>query len=97
MGCREDEFSRYGCSSTEVNIGGETLNLQGSNERELAGGSGGPSDYLVGGGGEGRGLAEGELCLHPVQESEQTLHSLLQLGRPVDTDLLQEILGLVLA
>ena len=80
-----------------MDVGVEALDLQRGHEGELARDCLGPSHDLVGRGREGGCLAQGQLRLHPVKDGEQALHSLLQLGRPVDTDLLQEILGLVLA
>ena len=92
----EDVFLRDGRASTEVNVRVETLNLQRGHEGELARSGLSPSHDLVGRGREGGCLAQGQLRLHPVQDGEQALHSLLQLGRPVDTDLLQILIAVCL-
>ena len=92
----QDEVLRYCCSPTEVNVGVETLNLQRGHEGELARSGLSPSHDLVGRGREGGCLAQGQLRLHPVKDGEQALHSLLQLGRPVDTDLLQILIAVCL-
>ena len=84
MRCCEDELLRDGGSSTEMNVGVETLDLQRGHEGELARVGRAASHDLAGGDLEGGRLAERELPLHPVQDGEEALHALLQLGRPVD-------------
>ena len=82
-GC-EDVLLGDGGSSTEVNVGVETLDLQGGHEGELAWLGWTAPDYLGRRHLEGGGLTERELPLHPVQDGEEALHALLQLHRPVD-------------
>ena len=91
MSGRQDELPGYRSSATEVDVGVETLDLERGHEGELSRGGLSPPHYLVGGGRVGGGLAQGQLLLHPVEDSEEALHPLLQLRRPVDTDLLQKL------